>query len=929
MIAATLGNRDLEEELRALYTQHRAVRSAAFFARGDAGSLTVKVGEERLTLQVVPVRCELELRQALLLPPPVVALVDFATDLPPDVTARLAGRKLQFPTPEGRLRRKFGGVPPAPDLLQCEPLCRALLADPEEEFKVDVAAIGVETAFRALLVRRAGFPDQGALSVELVLAFCATATDAGGFRPRLAQDKDLREALLALLSRVAGKVAAIAWRAWERGEGKKAAALALILEVAAKHLQGYLRGSLVQILERLEPGLGKLVASEPQTLARWGEAAEPLSRRLLVAKKLIPVLDEAATMLPDLEAAEALKDSRVLRQSLTYWRTHLAGLLTQLARRPARAELHAAYKALHALSLHVLESEDPPTPRSKRLKMALRLAGFLVWSQSPEAQLPDHGPPHEAAVVLAERYAQYGGFVDYARTVARSQPGGAQSDDLLDAAIALLVSAVDVVRDKQDAQFAQALPAWLAASRPSDRVLPIENVLDRIAVPFLKDHPGRKLLVLLLDGMSWASAIELTESLELRSDLHFAPLRWHPERKDRIPAVMAAVPTLTEVSRAALFAGKLPPSGIPSSTSKDPERFAQHVGLSRLTDKPPKLLLRPDLETPTGDASGAALDLVRSTERVVGVVVNAIDDQLHGSRQLRVAHDHQTIKPIEPLLLAAAAAGRAILLVADHGHVPGSRLEHVGQRTGAGGARWRPLAENETTQPYEIRLEQNAVWRPRGKPPLAVLFRETDTYGSTGSAGEHGGVALAEVIAPALLIGAEDLSGLQDDDPEQAVKPLERPAWWSFDLETAAGSMLAGKSSTRAPAPKPSKEPSAQLVMADVLPAAPAPEAPPADTSALRKMVLGSLYFKGSTKEERSELEKAIGALEVLAAARGAMGADAFANKLGLLPSRVPGYVADLDERFNIDGNQVVRYDRQSRQVTLHLELLKSLYGAG
>jgi hypothetical protein len=845
MIAATLGNKDLEEELRTLYTQHRAGRSAAFYAHGEAGWVTVNVGEDLLTLQVLPVRCELELRQALLLPPPVVALVDYSTDLPPDVTARLAGRKLQFPTAEGRLRRKFGGVQPAPELLQCEPLCRALLAEPDEEFRVDVASIGVETAFRALLVRRAGFPEQGALSVELVLAFCATAAGAGGFRPRLLQDKELRESLLALLSRVAGKVAAIAWRAWERGDGKKAAALALILEVAAKQLQGYLRGSLVQLLERLEPGLGRLVASEPQTLERWGEAAEPLMRRLAVAKKLPQVLDEAARMLPDLEAGEALKDSRVLPQALTFWRSHLAGLLTQLARRPARTELLAAYKALHALSLHVLESEDPPTPRSKRLKMALRLAGFLVWSQSPEAQLPGHGPLHEVAVVLAERYAQYGGFVDYARAVARSLPGGTQSDDVLDAAIALLVSAVDVVRDKQDAQFAQALPAWLSAGRPHDRVLPIENVLDRVAVPFLKDHPQRKLLVLLLDGMSWASAVELAESLELRSGLHFAPLRWHPERKDRIPAVMAALPTLTEVSRAALFAGKLPPPGSPSSTTKDPERFAQHVGLSRAIDKPPKLLLRPDLETPTGDASGAALELVRSKDQqVVGVVVNAIDEQLHGSRQLRVAHDHQTIKPLEPLLLAAAAAGRAILLVADHGHVPGSRLEHVGQRTGAGGARWRPLAENETTEPYEIRLDQNAVWRPRGKPTVAVLFRETDTYGSTGSAGEHGGVALAEVIAPALLIGAEDLSGLQDDDPELAVKPLERPAWWSFDLETAVGSMPATKSASRAAASKPNREPSAQLVMPDVLPSAPVPEAPPAETSSLRKMVLGSLYFQ-------------------------------------------------------------------------------------
>lgn len=927
MSAVPLSPHDLADELRSRYADHGAARPVVFFASGDPGDVLVTIGGESTRVPVVPVHCELELRAGLLRTPPVVLLVDYTTHLPPDVRARLLERKGHFPNAEGRLRRKFGGAVPATDLLVCTPLCRALLQDPEGVFRVESTSVNLEAAFRALLGRRADFPTHGALSVERVLGFCATSPDPHGFRRMLQQDPELREAWLGLLDRVAGKVACIVWRAWERGEGRKAAALALILEVTAKQLTGYVRGSLVQILERLEPGLGRLV-SEPRTLERWGEAAEPLVRSL-DPRQRSSVLDEAASLLPDPEAGEALKESRVLRQSLIYWRDRLGALLKQLAKDPQLPELRQAYEAERRISNHVLEDGQASQRSSKRRKMALRLAGYLAWTQSSAAQLPQHGPSYEAAVALAARYAEHGGFVDYARTIARSQPRGPDSDDSLDGAVAQLVRAVDAVRDRQDALFAQALPAWLGAGRPHDRVMPIEEVLNRVAVPFLMANPRRKLLVLLLDGMSWANAVEIADGLVHRPGLHFAPLRWHPERMERIPAVMAALPTTTDVSRAAFFAGKLPAPGSTLSTAKDPERFAQHAGLQKICDKAPTLLLRPELQTRTGDASSKALDQVRSEERVVGVVVNAIDEQLHGSSQLHVAHDHESIKPLEPLLLAAAEAGRAVLLVADHGHIPGSRLAHVGagSRNRDGGSRWRSLAAAESVQPHEVRIDQAGVWRPRGQAALALLFRETDTYGSAGSAGEHGGASLAEVVAPVLLIGADDLSGLLDDR-ELEVQPLSRPTWWDLDLTVTEAATAMSQPTARASVHKPSKEPSPQLVMPVVLPALPATTLPATFTDGhpLPKALLQALGT-GAQKEQRAAVEKAQQAVALLLSVGGQMGADAFANKLGLLPSRVPGFVVELDERLNLDGNQVIRYDRVGRQVTLAVDLLKSLYG--
>lgn len=939
-----LGSKDIEEELRAIHQREHHTLNTALHARGTDGEVAPQCGGQRHRFHVLPVHSELELRAALLSSSPMVALVDYTTELPPDVLVRLAGRRLHFPSEEHRLSRKFAGATLSLELLACRPLCRALLDDPAESFgEVQGLGISLEQGFRVLLERRVGYHRELLLSVERILQFVAERSDAHESDRRLClpSETELQSEWLSFLERTAGKVARVAWQAWERGQGRQAAALALILETTAQSLSGtsYLRGSLVQLLERLQPGLGQLVSREPRTLLRWGEAAAQLGRIWDPGSPILDaVLREAEAMLPDPAATEALRESSRLRQSYFFWKAALAQHLDRLAARPTVEDFSASREALDRLQRHMLGQRQQNAPRLERALMALRLGGYLLDRRKAIEASAGHGSDEVAR--LASHYLSDGGFVDYARAIARSGPGrdSEERDDKLDEAIRLLVTTVDALRDQLDERFAHALPDWLRDRRPlrqqpGQGVLPIEHALERLGADFLKGGSHRKLLVLVMDGMSWPNAVELLLSLEEELGGRHAPLCWLPEGKQRLP-VLAALPTTTEVSRAALLGGKLPRSGQMLSTTQDVGRFAEHVALNKQCEQAPRLLLRPELETSTGDARREAIDLILSSARVVGVVVNAIDDQLHGSRQMHLRYKASTIKPLGPLLDAAAEAGRAVLLCADHGHVPGSRLEYVGYRAAAGGSRWRTLAEDESSKRHELVLEGECVFRPRGKGRVVVLYRETDTYGSTASAGEHGGASLSEMVVPALLIGSHSLrKQLLAEDPDLSVAPLPRPGWWDLELAVAPGSLRAPPRSGRGAADKPKG--SAREADAEVpgqarqlgfgLPEPPRPPAAPAPepTSVWRQLLLNTPLLRFMAAEERQKLVERV---EILASHKGQLPADVFARRIGVLPSRIAGVVADLDEALNLDGNRVVHYDRTGNQVRLDLELLRTLY---
>ena len=462
-------------------------------------------------------------------------------------------------------------------------------------------------------------------------------------------------------------------------------------------------------------------------------------------------------------------------------------------------------------------------------------------------------------------------------------------------------------------------------------VLPLDRVSERLAAPFLLERDHRRLLVLLVDGMAWAQAAELLLDLE---EHHVGPVAWDWSRKGRVGegtaavhnVVLAGLPSITEVSRSAFFEGALMTPGKDYGGVRDDERFRRNKALLQFfgANESPTLMLRAEVSADVGHASEAAKRAVADRDtRVVGVVLNAIDASLKGDPQTHIRWTANTIRPLLPLLDAAREAGRTVLLVADHGHVP-SDCFGSGTAMKDGGARWRPWAgADDPVAEWELVFDGEGVWKPRGAEGVALITDDRHRYGSAAHAGEHGGATLAEVVVPCLFLGFDQPASALDQDRDLSVRDFHRPSFWRLEVrenveyaptraKPAQLGLLGGVPLTGAPAPPSTPNaPVTPLRAADAKP----PLGPLAQ--ALRDSPL--LRAAATLLAPADRVVRAVAFLE----ARGGLASEqAFAAEMEEPVRRVGQLVSVLSEPLNVDSFPVLAHDRPSRQVRLDCELL-------
>ena len=180
---------------------------------------------------------------------------------------------------------------------------------------------------------------------------------------------------------------------------------------------------------------------------------------------------------------------------------------------------------------------------------------------------------------------------------------------------------------------------------------------------------------------------------------------------------------------------------------------------------------------------------VLAINRIVAVVVNAIDEQLKAACRLRSTTAERRSLPLEALLSAADGAERAVLLVADHGHVAGDAMRVVPGRPAPGrngGARWRALSDGEQPHADEVIPSKDVV-----KAHVARRYR-----GALGYVGRQPCAALRRtrwtVIGrgrrPAFLIAPEWLDRVAGEDVELSCRVLPEPDWWALKVVRPAAS---------------------------------------------------------------------------------------------------------------------------------------------
>ena len=506
--------------------------------------------------------------------------------------------------------------------------------------------------------------------------------------------------------------------------------------------------SLVTAQVRFEGPLG---AKKPsQKVARtWGDAAVRLARETAERDDggvVAGWLNRSEALLNDLDAIDLAFVSDILPWAFTARLIHAGRELDKALDEPTEEKLDALVQALDLVRRHLRARKDEESDRVGRLEMATRLVRRTVAGAGQNGV----GDDLESQ---SQSFTSDGAWVD----AAREAIGHGETVSSLADAYGRLIEKVDGDRAERDRAFAQALAGW-AEVLPADTadLLPIERVLEEIVAPVARSAPT---LLLVLDGLSYPEATRLFG--ELRG------VGWSEQGpKGRpIPPVVAAFPTVTVVSRASLLSGRLVEGG------QDVERsgFEEHAELRDAAGGTvPRLFHKKDLKTEQGRIAPEVRDAVLNPAiRIVGAVVNAVDDHLDKGSQLRLAEGLRALRPLRPLLDAAAEAGRAVVIASDHGHV----LENgssVRVFSGAG-ERWRPA--DEPAGEDEVLLEGPRVVRGNGR--IVAPAVETIRYMAAEKRGYHGGATPQEVLCPLTVMttGGARLEGWEP-------LPQRRPAWW-------------------------------------------------------------------------------------------------------------------------------------------------------
>jgi hypothetical protein len=341
------------------------------------------------------------------------------------------------------------------------------------------------------------------------------------------------------------------------------------------------------------------------------------------------------------------------------------GTASEIPRGPALCHCDEMAREVDA---HALIEGTPA--RREAVRMATRLLRWLAVPASLPQGLADAG----------NRFRDEHAFADWARDLL----AGGDDHPTVSAAFRSLERAVHRRRQAFNHSFADLLAEATGRQAAPEGLVPVEDFLNAVLAPLAE--AGNRLLLIVMDGMSWAVAYELLEAVRRA---HWQELT---TREDGAPppSLLAAIPSVTEVSRTSLLTGHFR-----RGNAEDEKRgFAEHPALSAACARrhPPVLLHKAELTAGSrgGLSDEAAQLILNANRRVVGVVINAIDDRLEGAQQVRDRWSAEHIRPLGALLQAARDAGRVVALASDHGHV--WHREDSVLRKADGGERWRPAA---------------------------------------------------------------------------------------------------------------------------------------------------------------------------------------------------------------------------------------------
>lgn len=354
---------------------------------------------------------------------------------------------------------------------------------------------------------------------------------------------------------------------------------------------------------------------------------------------------------------------------------------------------------------------------------------------SLESAVPNQDAPHEVWLHLARRWAKLAVL-----TLESKSPLPATARRKM----ATLQAQID-----------DALVSWLNKRYAGLFNLPpnppvMLHHIPRFLARHVTDAKEHKVALIVVDGLS------LDQWIVLRREL----ARQHSGFRFREDAVFAWIPTLTPVSRQAIFAGK-PPIYFPEyigRTDKEPALWTQFWVDQGLT--PHEVAYAKGLGDVIPD--GVKERIAQTRTRVIGLVVNKVDRIMHGM-QLGSAGMHNQVRQwagqrlLANLLCRLLRNGFRVHLTSDHGNVEATGCGRVDEGAVADqrGSRVRIYKTPLLRRQINEKLPDAVEWAPIGLPedclPLLAAGRSAFVRRNERIV-SHGGASLEELVVPFIQV---------------------------------------------------------------------------------------------------------------------------------------------------------------------------------
>ncbi len=726
-------------QARQIALQARQVHEAdppAPFVALRIGAAEYSVNEIAVGVETWPVvGCDspLAVRAAMRLhssaPNPVVLLYGGdEADLGADVLGRCAKRRLFAPDLWQTVMTLFRASQVDPRLARHRWLAETLIRymPPEGYAPVLSVALDEERAWREVFRHVLGFEITPPSANDL-LRWAGNPLLRERYRTL---DAEARPQVVDKLADAAGAFACYIFAAIDMDRADDLFAVGLLCEALLPQ-DVSLSAAQAQVAARLEPIFGGMSLNAP-VVKQLGDAASMVFLGLEENDKKAAV--------QRYENLFALTKAESLVTLSRYGEASLSRRLLDLAKALADLDAGATMLAYSRLCSHRW-----PNIGASRLERTAMAVNLLHWLNVPCRQ-------EEANLsALAERYASEIAWADWTRVQLL------EGDDLpeLAAAYAHLRKIARHRRESFDRAFAEQL----VHGKPDEsRLLGIEFVLSR-CIARIANH-GRALLIV-VDGMSLSVFLELAESMYGAGWLSCSL------EGESWPVLLAMLPSTTEASRTSLLSG----TPVRGDAATERAAFSAYPALlaHSASGKPPRLFHKSDLFDHSGiSLADPLLKALRdSRQRVVGVVLNAVDDHLAKSEQLRLRWTIEQFRGLDALLAEARSSDRTVILTSDHGHILDQDTELCGNSPNT---RWRE--PNLEVRDGEVEMRGPRVQAACGLDRVVLAWNERLRYAQK-RAGYHGGGSPAEALVPfATFRYTGTISAPWFE------RRIEQPAWW-------------------------------------------------------------------------------------------------------------------------------------------------------